>query len=274
MSKSQLTRERIGVMDWGIGGLGVYQHLKKQYPNVDITYLSDTGFTPYGKLSAKALKLRVMECLNFFRGNGVSKVIVGCNAASTVLDHILDTEALSQMRVIGVINPCLSAILAHKKQKCIGIIGGKRTIFSQSYSRPLRDNGFLVYQRVAQPLSSLIEKGELNSERTREEVKRIILPLKRNCIEILVLACTHYPAIMPLFAEILPDVIIVDPTTETVKTAGNKLALSYNKNHQIANGHPRDKFFTTGDSGQMKQAAYAAFKVRLGDVTKISRSLR
>ena len=46
----------IGIMDWGIGGLTVYQAMRKRGLTTDVLYFSDSGTTPYGKLSKASLR--------------------------------------------------------------------------------------------------------------------------------------------------------------------------------------------------------------------------
>lgn len=49
---------KIGICDWGIGGLGVYKELRKRGSNADIVYFSDSGYTPYGKVPKDELHER------------------------------------------------------------------------------------------------------------------------------------------------------------------------------------------------------------------------
>ncbi len=79
---------RIGMIDWGIGGLGVYKELVTDSPQFTCVYISDSGFTPYGKTPKLKLIRRLNQIVDFLRRKGVKTVIVACNAASTVLDEL------------------------------------------------------------------------------------------------------------------------------------------------------------------------------------------
>jgi glutamate racemase len=69
-------------------------------------------------------------------------------------------------------------------------------------------------------------------------------------IDVLVLACTHYPALTGLIAEVLgPDVRIIDPAPavarQTARVAAESLA---------ANGAGTTQLFTTGDLARLQRA--------------------
>lgn len=73
------------VIDWGIGGFGVVRELERRSPGMGFVYFSDGGFTPYGKAKAGALVVRLERVARFFFDRGVRRVVVACNAASTVV---------------------------------------------------------------------------------------------------------------------------------------------------------------------------------------------
>lgn len=77
---------RIGILDWGIGGLGFWKLLQQATPAIGCVYLSDAGVPPYGTLPPRALAERVRRAALWFADRGVSQVVVACNAASSVLD--------------------------------------------------------------------------------------------------------------------------------------------------------------------------------------------
>ncbi|MCA9491689.1 MAG: aspartate/glutamate racemase family protein, partial [Myxococcales bacterium] len=143
---------RVGVLDWGIGGVDALDRLRRLRPDLDLVYHSDAGTTPYGRLSRDALASRVSEVV---AGLGVDLVVVACNAASTVLGEL-------DLRVpaIGVIEPGLEAALA-TEHRVLGLVGGERTIASGVWERPLVRAGRRVVARAAQPLSAHVEAGRL-----------------------------------------------------------------------------------------------------------------
>jgi len=232
------------LLDWGIGGLSVYRELKALAPALDCVYISDSGFTPYGKVSSVDLRARLQILISGARELwGIERAVIACNAASTVLDA---TEW--GVPTSGVIEPGLR--LVHESGfRCIGVIGGVRTIESRIFSSRLKN--FEVREEVAQPLSALIERGVLAGGELECALNRILRPLKG--VEALLLACTHYPAIATEIQKILPEVHLLDPA----RAAAEDVFSSLNIEGSVGSS----SFFTSGDPAQMESAGKKAFGV-------------
>lgn len=237
---------RIGICDWGIGGLGFYNLLRADRPDIDVVYLGDQGFTPYGRVSTKELTHRIRWVLMGFRDLGVTEVVVACNAASTVLAG----AAVPGVVAHGVIQPTIEQLALASTS--VGVIGGRRTILSGSYRRPLRALGIPVAQRVAQPLSGLIEAGRAEEPSTQTLLKEILRPI-RGCNR-LVLACTHYVVLTPAIQAYMPHASIVDPATGVWKRMKDRLP-------RLSADIGTDQFFTTGALDAMETQAASAFGV-------------
>lgn len=253
---------RLGIVDWGIGGLGFYRALKARRPDVPVLYLSDAGEIPYGRLSSPALVDRLRHVLLYLARHGADHVVVACNAASTVLPRIpgLGTESLPT--VTGVIEHAIRSIRG-APGTTVGVIGGRRTIRSGVYRTGLRERGFVVRQRVAQPLSACIERGELDSQELHHHLRHILSPLQG--VDLLLLACTHYAAITEAISVYLPDVPILDPVDEMLAWIEHGWDLPH---VSVA-----DLFLTTGDPETMIVSARRAFGVDMPSVVQIDRSL-
>jgi len=245
---------RLGIVDWGIGGLGVVRELRaycthKRAVSPAISYLSDTGARPYGTLSARDLEARLRLAIAFLRERGASRILLACNAASTALDRLSDLHDVS-----GVIAPTLRLITKNQNAKRIVIIGGRRTILSRVYSTVLRERGFEVGQKIAQPLSGMIERGEQHTPRFEMAVASILRGTSE--ADALVLACTHYPAAMPVFKAQFHGHVI-DPLPAIARACFAR---------QLAPHKDQDAFFTTGDPGAMQFAALHAWGDRFANL--------
>lgn len=245
--------KRLGIIDWGIGGVSIYKLIREQIGEIPVTYFSDTGVTPYGKMSRPALVSRLDLVIEFLKARGVTHVLIGCNAASTAIPLLADHG----IPVAGVILPAVE-VTAKLKPARLGLIGGRRTVVSGVYRRAFKTKNIAVRQRIAQPLSAAIESGDVSSENLRSTAKRILSPLK-NCSHIL-LACTHYPAITPLLKNLVsPDAKFIDPAAELVRTVAR---WNFAPGDQI-------EFLTSGNAGQMKAAAAKAFGVKIPTATTV-----
>ena len=242
----------IAILDYGIGGIGLTQLIKHSYPSLPLLYFSDSGAVPYGKMPKTTLRNRILQILNYLSGLGVQRIVVACHAASTVIlpnDH----------GVTGIQKLTIDAVLASGKQH-IGVIGGGRTIRSGYYRKQLIHHGLTVQQRVAQPMSILVERGDTSSVEAQQTVSQIVGPLKG--IDALLMACTHYPAMKGVLQNVLGrQVMLIDPITHVFNSLQAQLR------HNEATGN--SLYLTTGDPKLMQKAALHAFGWDTGEPRKI-----
>jgi glutamate racemase len=197
-------------------------------------------------LSARDLEARLRRAIAFLRARGATRILLACNAASTVLPRLSDLENVS-----GVITPTLALITKNKNAKRLVVIGGRRTILSRVYATALRERGFDVVQKIAQPLSGMIERGEQDSPRFASAVANILRGVTH--YNALILACTHYPAAFPIFERQFPGAV-VDPLQAIASAVQIAPASRATKSSR-----KQDGFFTTGDARAMKHAAVSAW---------------
>jgi glutamate racemase len=253
---------RLAVLDWGVGGLGFLRLLAARHPGLPAIYASDAGFAPYGTVPRAALAARVDRLLaHLADAHGVTHAVLACNAASTVIGRL--AAARRGMAVEGVIAPAV-AELSRLPPMRVGVIGGRRTIRSGAYGRALRAAGHRVRQRVAQPLSAHVEAGRLDTTDVRGDVARILAPLRR--VELLVMACTHYPALAPLLAERCPRARLYDPAAATLAQVERLWAMDSAVTESPA-GH---RILTTGDGASMRRAARLGFGMELGEIEPLA----
>ncbi len=174
----------LGIVDWGIGGVGLLTHLDRLAPGLPVLYWSDAGVTPYGRMGADELAGRLTSVVAALARRGATEVVLACNAASTVADRLNTAVPVEGIIGHGVASVPDDAV-------CVAVVGGRRTIAAGHYRRGLARPGRTVVSRVAQPLSAHIEAGRTGSPRFQADLDRIIAPLRQ--ADALVLACTHYP---------------------------------------------------------------------------------
>jgi glutamate racemase len=249
----------IGILDWGIGGFGFRRALLQPRPTARVLYFSDSGFTPYGKVAAPLLKRRVREVLAQMRERGATRVVIACNAASTVLPAlgvhglcgVVSTRS-GDVEVTGVIAHAIAQVRRARLRQ-VAIIGGARTIRSGAYSVPLRALGIDVHQRIAQPLSARVERGELDTPALHRELRAIVRPLRS--APTLLLACTHYAALSTALHHYLPDTKLVDPIEPLTTWVCARWRLDQSAESDV--------LLTTGNARAMQVGALAAFGMTL-----------
>lgn len=239
----------IGMLDWGIGGLSVYKALRERGSTADVLYFSDSGTCPYGKLAREELRARLAKIAVWFQQRHISRVLVACHAASSALapDPVSGVEVFGGVAFQGII-PAVRRAVARSTARRIGVIGGVLTIQSKVYERALVGLERHFEYHSAQPLSAYVESGELDTPAVKEAVARLLGQF--NSIEALLMACTHYPALKPVFQRIAPDLELLDPGAEMAETV-----------QETGSNHL--EFFTTGQRTDSIRVARLAFGIAL-----------
>jgi len=243
----------IGMLDWGIGGVDCYRLLKRARPDVPVLYWSDTGAVPYGKLSAKDLTVRVQQVIDQLVELGATRLVVACNAASTVLSGVS-----AEVPITGVIEHA-GSVVPNRFRGRLCVIGGARTIRSGLYRRALEAKGRDICSRIAQPLSGHIETGTLDTDAGRSDLMRIMRPLAD--ADAVLLACTHYAAIKDRLQQLAPHAELLDPVPALVDFV--------TQSFRLTPGELPDRFVTTGDPHAMRAAAQRVWGVTLSNCTKV-----
>lgn len=204
----------LGLFDSGVGGLTVVRAVQDLLPGEDVIYLGDTARLPYGSKSPETIRQFAAEDVDFLLGKGVKAIVVACNTATA---HALpEFWKNCPVPIMGVIAPGVEAALANPDADRIGIIATRGTISSHAYQHELatRKRGLMIHGIATPLLVPLIEENWISEDVTKEILRKYLEPLMAKGIDTLMLACTHYPLLIPLLTEILPpDVRLVDSAT-------------------------------------------------------------
>ncbi len=240
----------LGIVDWGIGGLGVYREVKAR-ADIPVVYFSDQGFTPYGKTPGAVLGDRLDQIFRFLFAQGAAHVAIACNAASAAHPG---GERISRIIPFG------AAMLKAGGWAHVGLIAGRATVLSRVYRREMAPFALDLKQRVAQPLSAHVEAGNLDGADLHRDLRVILKPLY-DC-EAILLACTHYPVIRQQIARhVNPGCRLLDPAAAMAGWLVDHAGLG------AACGE--DRFFTSGDAAEFREHAKLAFEVEIETVRKV-----
>lgn len=199
--------DAIAVFDSGIGGLTVLKAIKEQLPNEQIIYLADTKRMPYGSRDPLTLQQYTKEALDFFQKQKVKLVVFACHTVSSIVTQTFP------LPVINVIQGAMRAIGESVACKKIAILGTERTIQSRVYEKLIQTMypGMEVVSVSCPKLASMIESQDPQVENAVDEYIA-----KLSQVDAVLLACTHYPLIRPLFEKRLGNrVCILDSAKNT-----------------------------------------------------------
>jgi glutamate racemase len=204
----------LGFFDSGVGGLTVVRAVQELLPAENIFYLGDTARLPYGSKSPETIRQFADEDVRFLISHGVKAIVVACNTATA---HALPSlHEKYRIPILGVIEPGVEAALSCPDAVRIGIIATRGTIRSHAYQHALalRKTGLLIHGQATPLLVPLIEENWIDHPATRAVLKTYLDPLVEKGIDTLMLACTHYPLLIPVLRELLPpEVRLVDSAT-------------------------------------------------------------
>ncbi len=220
-----MNNQPLGIFDSGVGGLTVVRAVQDLLPAESIIYLGDTARVPYGSKSPETIRRFADEDVRFLIAQGVKAIVVACNTATAhALPALRDQYRIP---VIGVIEPGVDAALADPAAERIGIIATRGTIRSHAYQHALaqRRPGILIIDQAAPLLVPLVEEDWLDHPATAGILETYLQPMLERGIDTLLLACTHYPLLIPLLRQILgPQVRLVDSATTCAEALKRELA--------------------------------------------------
>jgi glutamate racemase len=226
----------LGFFDSGVGGLTVVRAVQELLPAEDILYLGDTARLPYGSKSPETIRQFADEDVRFLISKGVKAIVVACNTATA---HALPSlHEKYSIPILGVIEPGVEAALDCPNAERIGIIATRGTIGSHAYQHALalRKTGLIIHGLATPLLVPLIEENWIDHPATRQILKAYLDPLVDKGIDTLMLACTHYPLLIPILRELLPGhVRLVDSATtcaEHLKKELTRLELLQPREHE------------------------------------------
>lgn len=205
-------RNPIGVFDSGYGGLTVLKEIVHQLPQYDYLYLGDSARSPYGNRSFETVYHYTLQCVKWFFDQGCSLVILACNTASAKALRTIQQNDLPGLapdnRVLGVIRPTAEIIGRFSDTGKVGVLATNGTVASESY--PMEISKFFpdltVIQEACPMWVPLVENNEQHSKGADYFVKKNLENIfeKGEDIDVILLACTHYPLLKETIEEYLP----------------------------------------------------------------------
>jgi glutamate racemase len=259
----------IGVFDSGVGGLTVLHECLVTMPNEDFVYLGDHARVPYGPRTREEVRRFAHEIGLYLERQGVKMVVVACNTATSVA--LPDLQEELAVPVVSVITPEAHAAVQATRNRRIGLLATELTVASGRYEQLVRtlDAGVRFTAVACPKLVPLIEGGDTFSEEVVAAVREYAAPLKEAGCDTVVLGCTHYPLLRPVFQRAFGrDVTLVFSADETAREVAETLARKGFDNEMAREGEYR--FLTTGDPELFRSLGERFLQLPLGDVEAVS----
>ncbi len=222
----------VGVLDSGLGGLSVLKALRVRLPAEDFLYCADNGNAPWGDKPEAFIIDRTRAMIKFLIERDAKAIVIACNTATAAAAVTVRREF--DLPIIGI-EPAVkpAAKLSHSGR--FGVLGTTRTITSERYHSLLVrfTQGTHVMSVAAPGLMECVERGEFNTPKTRELLKKYLTPMLDAGIDTLVLACTHYPFLIDAIREIAARPLqIIEPSLAVADVLYLRL-LEHNRLNEI-----------------------------------------
>jgi glutamate racemase len=259
----------IGVFDSGVGGLTVLHELLVTLPHEDVVYLGDNARLPYGPRPLAEVRQFALEVGRTLEGQGVKLVVVACNTATAA--GLPDLQRSLAVPVVGVLQPEAHAAALATRNRRVGLLATEATVASGRYEQLVRavDAGVEVVSVPCPRLVPLIEGPDPFGEETTEAVREVAAPLKDAGVDTVILGCTHYPILRPIFQRVFGrSVTLVFSADETAREVAETL-----ERKGIAGAEEREgtyRFLTTGDPGTFAEMGKRFLQLPIRDVEHVA----
>jgi glutamate racemase len=258
----------IGVFDSGMGGLTVLHECLVTMPHEDFVYLGDGARLPYGPRPLDEVRRFSLEIAGYLAAQGVKLILVACNSATSAA--LPDLQERISVPVVGVITPEAHAAVQVTRNRRIGLMATEATVAAGRYAELVRtlDAGTRFFPLACPELVPLIEGPEPFGAETTAAVRRYAGPLKEAEVDTVILGCTHYPLIRPIFQRVFGrDVTLVFSAEETAREVAETLTRKGIENDPRREGGYR--FLTTGDTDRFKELGQRFLQLPLDEVDRV-----
>jgi glutamate racemase len=206
------SRDRVLFLDSGIGGRVYLQEFLRRHPSHCTAYLADDAWFPYGERSPHEVRRRVVELARAVADvHSLAAIVVACNTASVVsLPALRDAFSLP---VVGTV-PAVKPAAAHTRSGHIAILATNRTVRDPYTEELVQQFARLVeVTRLGLPrLVAVAERSEtLDDPELLSTIEDDVISALPATVDTVVLACTHFVRLRPVFERLLgPTVAVVD----------------------------------------------------------------
>jgi glutamate racemase len=246
-----MKRDSIGVFDSGLGGLSVLAEIRRLLPKENILYFADQAHIPYGPRPLQEVQGYAEQITLFLLDQGAKVIVLACNTASAAALHMLRNKFPS-VPFVGM-EPAVKPAAKITESKKVGVLATPATFQGELFASVVERfaEGVDVLEQTLPGLVNLIEEGILNGPQIEAILTPALERLLAEGVDTLVLACTHYPFIIPTIKKLVgPQIQVIDPAPAIARQTQRLLSL-----HKLEN--------TTGSKGKTvycstKQAAKLA----------------
>jgi glutamate racemase len=252
-----MDKRPIAFFDSGVGGLTVFEKIKKILPNENYIYFGDLKNNPYGEKSKNELIKISSEIFTFLDKKHVKAVVMACNTTSAnVYDELKDKY---KFKIYPIIQSC-AEIISKLPVKKIGVLATEATINTSVYKKELlKHNPDLeVFEISCPPWVQIVEKGVRFEEKSIICVKQYLDKMLSLEPEKIVLGCTHYPYLLDILEKFAPREMFIDPSEYFAEFIKDDLKAQNMLNNEQSSF---EEFLVSANPEEFKKAASGFYPI-------------
>lgn len=256
----------IGVFDSGVGGLSVWRELVRALPDESTVYFADQAHVPYGPRAAGEVRQFAQGITRWLRRQNCKAIVVACNAASAAALHHL-REVFPETPFIGM-EPAVKPAARQTLSNVVGVLATPGTFQGQLFAQTAARYAAQVrlINQGCPGLVERIERGDGDTAETEQLLRSWLEPMLAQGADTLVLACTHYPFVLPAIQRIIGSRMrVIDPAPAVARQLQQVLG---QRGVLAGAGRAEHRFYTSAAPATLD----AALK-RLLDIEAASRPL-
>lgn len=244
--------------DSGVGGLTVFEKVKKILPDENTLYFGDTKNMPYGEKTEEQLIEYADKIFKFFETQNAKAVIMACNTTSAITYEKLKDNY--NFKVYPIIQSVCSTIAKQNDIKKLGVIATPATINSHAYSKEIAkyNSNMKVFELAAPNWVRIVEEHRINQPQSILQVQEILEVIEGFAPDKIVLACTHYPYLISVLKKFMSEDKFIDPAVYFAENIKNDLA----EKNMLSDKFEYEKFYVSSNPENFKIASELFYKLK------------
>lgn len=248
----------IAFFDSGVGGLTVFEKVKKLLPNENYLYFGDTKNMPYGEKTPEQLVEFADRIFRFFEKKNAKAVVIACNTSSAVAYEKLKNNY--NFKIYPIIQSVCKTLAELKEVKKLCVIATPATINSHAYAKEISkyNPDMQVVEIPAPNWVRIVEEHRINQPQSIEQVKEILEFAQSYSPDKIVLACTHYPYLLEVLKKFMPEDKFIDPSVYFARNIKDDLA----QNGLLNDKFEYEQFYVSSNPENFKIASELFYELK------------
>lgn len=256
---ANIKEKPIAFFDSGVGGITVFDKLKKILPNEDYIYFGDLKNVPYGEKSHEELLEIAKKIFEFFEKKDVKAVVMACNTTSANIYE--DIKNNYNFKIYPIIQSC-AKVFAQLPVKKIGVLATAATVKSGAYARELKKHNpdLKVIEQSCPKWVKIVEEGLQNTPESIACSKEYLKEILTHKPDKIILGCTHYPYLLDILTKFAPKELFIDPAACFAEFIKNDLSANDLLNTNKSEGS--EEFFVSANPEKFKSSASMFYNLK------------